>query len=86
MSRPVQCDAIRWEQFFLKDVVLDSFNKAYRDENNILDQMNIIKYVRIFIMMILIPYNNMYKKMHTNTTVALKPNFMSSLLLCAVFL
>ena len=24
--------------------------------------------------------------MHTNTTVALKPNFMSSLLLCAVFL
>ena len=24
--------------------------------------------------------------MHTNTTVALKPNFMSSLLLCALFL
>ena len=40
------------------------------------------KYVWVFIKMILIHYS----KMHTNTTVALKPNFMSSFLLCAVFL
>ena len=51
------------------DAVLDSFNKAIRDEDNILVQVYKSKYVRIFI-----------------TTVALKPNFLSSFLLRAVFL
>ena len=36
------------------DIVLDSFSKVSRDEDNILDQMFKSKYVRIFIMMILI--------------------------------
>ena len=36
------------------DIVLDSFNKASRDEDNILDQMYKRIYVQIFIMMILI--------------------------------
>ena len=35
-------------------VVLDSFNKASGNEDNILDQMYKSKYVRIFVMMILI--------------------------------
>ena len=39
---------------FCGNVVLDSFNK---DEDNILDQMYKSKYVRIFIMMILIIFN-----------------------------
>ena len=39
---------------FCGDVIFDSFNKAFRDEDNILDQMYEHKYVRIFIMMILI--------------------------------
>ena len=34
------------------EVVLDSFNKVSRDEDNILYQMYKCKYVRIFIMMI----------------------------------
>ena len=39
---------------FCGDVVLNSFNKVYRDEDNILDQVYKWKYVRmIFIMMIL---------------------------------
>ena len=42
---------------FCGDVVLDSFNEASRDEDNILDQVYKSKYVRIFIMMILILYN-----------------------------
>ena len=42
---------------FCGDVVLNSFNKASRDEDNILDQVYKSKYVRIFIMMILILYN-----------------------------
>ena len=33
----VQCDAIRWEQFFLGDIVFDSFKIPYMDEG-ILDQ------------------------------------------------
>ena len=70
---------------FCGDVVLISFNKASRDDDNILDQVYKSKYVRIFIMMILILYN-IIRKMHSNTTVALKLNFMSSLLLKAVFL
>ena len=41
-STKLQCDAIRWEQF-CRDVVLDSVHMAYRDEDNILDQIyNII--------------------------------------------
>ena len=36
------------------DVVLNSFNKASRDEDNILDKVYKSKYVRIFIMKILI--------------------------------
>ena len=43
------------------------------------------KNVRTFIMIIWISYQN-YAKMHTNTTVAHKPNCMSSLSLCTVFL
>ena len=39
------------------DVVLDSFNKTYRDEDKILDQIYKSKYVRICIMKILILYN-----------------------------
>ena len=39
---------------FSGDVVLDSFNKASLDEDNILDQMYKSKYVWNFIMMILI--------------------------------
>ena len=46
---------------FCGDVVLDSFNKASRDEDKILDQVNIIKYVLIFIIMILILYNMIRK-------------------------
>ena len=54
------------------DVVLNSFNKVSRDEDNILDQGYKSKYVRIFIMMILI-LNNIIRK--CILTVALKPNF-----------
>ena len=36
--------------------VLDSFNKASRDEDNPLDQIYKCKYVRIYIMRILILY------------------------------
>ena len=39
------------------DVVLNSFNKASWDEDNILDQVYKSKYVRIFNMMIWILYN-----------------------------
>ena len=42
---------------FCGDVVSVSFNKTYRDEDSILDQIFKIKYVRIIIMMILILYN-----------------------------
>ena len=48
------------------DAVLNSFNQAFWDEGNILDQVYESKYVRIFNM--------------------IKPNFMSSLLLMAVYL
>ena len=37
---------------FCGDVVSNSFNKASRDEDNILDQVYESKYVLIFIMMI----------------------------------
>ena len=65
------------------DVILNSFNKASRDEDNILDQVYESKYVRICIMMILIFFKIIRK---SNANVALNPNFMSSLLLRAVFL
>ena len=42
---------------FCGDVVLNSFNKVCRDEDNILDQVYESEYVRTFIMMILILYN-----------------------------
>ena len=42
---------------FCGDVVLNSFDKASRDKDNILDQVYKSKYVRISIMMILILYN-----------------------------
>ena len=43
------------------DVVLDSFNRAYLDECNILDEIYESKYVRINFMMILILYNIIQK-------------------------
>ena len=61
------------------DVVLDSSNKAYRDDDNILEH--------IFEKQIWSDcyYENLifslhYKKMHINIRVALKSNFMSSVL------
>ena len=42
---------------FCRDVVLNSFNKAPRNEDNILDPVYKSKYVRSFIMMILILYD-----------------------------
>ena len=42
---------------FFGDVVLDSFNKEYRDEDFILDQIYKSKYVQILIMIILILLN-----------------------------
>ena len=39
------------------DFVVDSFNRAYREEDNILDQLYECKYVCKIIMMILILYN-----------------------------
>ena len=65
---------------FRGDVLSGSFNKTSWDEDNIFDQIYRSKCARIIIMMILILYN-----IYTNTT-ALKPNFMSSLVICAVFL
>ena len=70
---------------FCGDVVLDSFNKTSLDEDNFFFyHIFNSKDVRISNMMILIPYNITRKL--TLHTVALKANFMSSLLLCAVFL
>ena len=51
---------------FCRDVVLNSFKKASRDEVNILDQVYESKYVRIFIMMILILYDKIRKCMLTH--------------------
>ena len=64
------------------DVVLDRFNKAYRDEDNNLDLIYKSKYVQIIYMVILILitlYENAYY-----TKVALKPILLNSLVLCAV--
>ena len=46
----VQCDAIRSEQF-CGDVVLDSFNKSYGDEDRIQNKV-LKKYFGMFIMKI----------------------------------
>ena len=46
---------------FSGDVVLDSFNKASRDAETILEQVDESKYVKIFIIMILILYNMIRK-------------------------
>ena len=46
---------------FSWDVVLDSFNRVYLDEFNILDQIYKSKYVPILFMMILILYNIIQK-------------------------
>ena len=43
------------------DVVLDSFNKKFRDGDNIQDHIYTSKYVRIIIMMIFILYNILRK-------------------------
>ena len=62
----VQCDAISADgNSFCGDVVSDSFNKRFRDEDNILDQIYKNKYVRIIIMMILIFYNIIQKSVLT---------------------
>ena len=42
---------------FCGDVVSDNFNKASRDDDNILDQIYTSKYFRIFIIIIFILYN-----------------------------
>ena len=42
---------------FCEDVVLNSFNKEAREEDNILDKVYKRKYVRTFIMMILFLYD-----------------------------
>ena len=39
------------------DVVSDSFDKTFRDDENILDQIYLTEYVLIIIMTILILYN-----------------------------
>ena len=44
-------------KYFCGDVVLDSFKKAYRDEDNILDKIYQNKYVRKIITRILILFN-----------------------------
>ena len=51
---------------------MDSFNKTFWDEDNILDQIYESKYVRIIIMMISILYNIIRKCIYS-TTEALNP-------------
>ena len=69
---------------FCGDVVLDSFKKGSRDKDNILDQLK----KQICLEYYQCDLYSLYHltKMHTNIKVAQKSNFMSSLLLCAVFL
>ena len=45
------------DTFIYEDDVLDSFNKAFRDENNIFDHIYESKYVRNIIRMVLTIYN-----------------------------
>ena len=53
---------------------------------NILEQIYKSKYVLIIFMMIIIFFIKFTKMQTTSKPVAQKPNFMSSLLICAVFL
>ena len=50
-SPNLQCSGIRWEQFG-GDVVFGSVNKAFRDVDNMLDQMYRSNNVRTFMIMI----------------------------------
>ena len=50
---------------FYGDVVSDSFNNIYWDEDKILDQIHEIKYVRFIMMMILILYDIIPKCIQT---------------------
>ena len=71
---------------FYGDFVLNSFNKAYRDEDNNLDKVYISKYVRIFIMMILILYNyNIVRKCIVTQFSSTKTQFYELLVIRAVF-
>ena len=60
----VQC--IQMGTFYCGDVVLDSLNKASRDVDNILDQINKSKYVRNIITMMLILHKIQFKKKTLN--------------------
>ena len=72
---------------FFEDVVSNSFNKTSVDEENILDEMYKSKYVHNdIIYTIFFSLHIKLYELHTYITVALKPTFMSSLSLCAVFL
>ena len=51
---------------FYGDVVLDRFNKASRNEDNILDQIYKSKYVQIIIIKILILYNSLQSTVYEN--------------------
>ena len=53
------------------DISLDSFNKIFRDEDNILEQMYTSTYVRIIFIMFLI-LNKIIRKRIITFTVALK--------------
>ena len=55
---PVQCDAIRTEQFLR---LADSVNISYREECSILHHIHITKYVQIFFIVIFIFYNDIRK-------------------------
>ena len=69
---------------FCGDVVLDILNKASRDVDNIQDQIYQIRYVRIFIMVILILYKIIWNCILI-TTVALKLNFIEFLVvMCGI--
>ena len=88
-------DGIRgsWDKFpnladennFCGDVVLNSFNKTSRDEDNILDQIYKSKHIQIIIMLILILHTIIGKCILTKQKQQ-KSNFMSFLLLCDVML
>ena len=64
---------------FCGDVVLDSFNKAFSDEDYILDQIYNSIYVRNIITMILIFYTIKRKCIHTNFSTKTQLSNMSSL-------
>ena len=57
---------------FCEDIVLDNFNKASQDEDNIVDQIYKSKYVRIISIMTLILYNIIRKCILTVYTTKTK--------------